>query len=48
MLILALLSAVAFFIGGLWGKQLAAEGITSDNALLKHQKFFVHFHHFCS
>ena len=41
MLILGLFSFVAFIVGGLWGKKLATKGITSDNALLKHQRFFV-------
>lgn len=41
MLILGLFGLIAFAAGGLWGKNLAAKGITSDNALLKHQKFFV-------
>ena len=41
MLILSFLSIIAFAIGGLWGKKLATKGITSDNALLKHQRFFV-------
>ena len=41
MWILGLFSFVAFILGGLWGKKLATEGITSDNALLKHQRFFV-------
>jgi hypothetical protein len=41
MWILGLFSFVAFIVGGLWGKKLATKGITSDNALLKHQRFFV-------
>ncbi|VEP13049.1 conserved membrane hypothetical protein [Hyella patelloides LEGE 07179] len=41
MLILGLFSVTAFAVGGLWGKKLATDGVTSDNALLKHQKFFV-------
>lgn len=41
MWILGLFSLVAFTVGGLWGKQLASKGVTSDNALLKHQRFFV-------
>lgn len=41
MLTLGLASVVAFVVGSLWGKSLAGQGITSDNALLKQQKFFV-------
>lgn len=41
MWILGLFSFVAFILGSLWGKKLATKGITSDNALLKHQRFFV-------
>lgn len=41
MLALGISSSIAFVIGSLWGKQLAQKGITSDNALLKQQKFFV-------
>jgi hypothetical protein len=41
MLILGLSSLIAFIGGSLWGKQLATAGVTSDNALLKHQRFFV-------
>jgi hypothetical protein len=41
MLILGLFSLIAFVGGSLWGKQLATTGVTSDNALLKHQRFFV-------
>ena len=41
MWVLALFSALAFAAGGLWGKKLASQGITSDNALLEHQLFFV-------
>lgn len=43
MLVLSLFGIVAFAAGGLWGKSLAKKGITSDNALLKHQKFFIAF-----
>ena len=43
MLILGLFAVIAFAIGGLWGKNLAKQGVTSDNALLKHQQFFVSF-----
>lgn len=41
MLLLALFSLIAFASGGIWGKKLAEVGVTSDNALLKHEKFFV-------
>lgn len=41
MLALGLFSLVSFVVGSIWGKKLAQRGITSDNALLKHQKFFV-------
>ena len=41
MWILVVFSLVAFAFGGMWGKQLATKGITSDNALLKYQRFFV-------
>ena len=41
MWILGLFSFVTFILGGWWGKKLATKGITSDNALLKHQRFFV-------
>ena len=43
MLELTLFGIVAFAGGGLWGKKLAKKGVTSDNALLKHQSFFVAF-----
>ena len=43
MLILGLFAVMAFAVGGFWGKKLAKRGVTSDNALLKHQRFFVSF-----
>ena len=41
MWVLGLFGAIAFAAGGLWGKKLASQGITSDNALLEYQLFFV-------
>ncbi len=43
MIILGLVCVVAFIAGSLWGKQLAFSGITSENALEKHQNFLVVF-----
>ncbi len=43
MLILGISCLLAFISGVLWGKRLAAAGITSDNALEKHQKYLVSF-----
>ncbi len=37
--ILEIACLLAFIAGGWWGKRLAAAGITSDNALEKHQKY---------
>ena len=41
MVILGIFCAVTFITGSLWGKQLAFSGITSENALHKHQNYLV-------
>ena len=43
MLILGISCLLTFIAGSWWGKRLAAAGITSDNALEKHQKYLVSF-----